>query len=422
MGKVHLGARTRITVGREATYGYPWTVPAAGWKEFPETPGETLKDNISSFTQNTLFADRMVRGISTGQHSPGGSLPFELMSRGQLTLFQYALGGATDIYEYGDNTVKYRVFYGSQDEASFPSSIEGGDPETGVNVGGLTIRKWFLVENPSSDEDLSPDSFMLEYSGSKVNGFSLSVPTDGFVTGNFDIMSLKESQHDYYPGASAGWTAGYWIVDPSAPPAEGLLEINDPAGEYISNYASPSADRALTSVRLANDASFSGYVKLGLQGSSPAIATVQAIDFNVTNNAERVQVVGNTQAYSIEFGRRQITGNLTVVLSDLTYYNYFKNETDLELYLKFDASYPDAENEYLIFAFPRIRIGGEGSEAPTPSVTGPGPLSLTLPFQALRCASAINLGEFTLPEYTDIYMIAQLDGAGSEVSASQFYL
>jgi hypothetical protein len=419
MPKVHLGARTRYTIGREVTYAQPWTVTA--WKELPFLAGESLKNSISSFTQNTISADRMYRGIAMGQHAPGGAIPYEFMSRGYLTLFQYALGGASDITQQGDDTLKRRVFWGAQDEATFPVSLESGDPESGRGIGGLTLRKWFLVENPSSDESLSPDSFMLEYVGTKVGGFSLAIPTDGLVTGSFDLMSTKEAVHDYYPGVGTSWSLGDWVLDVDNV-GSGLHEINDD-GEYVSTFASPDADRPITSVRLANDSSFTGYVMLGEQGASTAIATVQSANINFTNNPVRVQVVGQTESYSIEFGRRMISGDLTVALTDLSWYNYFRNETDLELKLKFDASYPGAADEYVEFVLPKIRIGGEGAEAPSPTVADAGPLSLTVPFQALRNESLITVSGTTpisIPEYTDIYMVVQLDGGLSTLAATEF--
>ena len=408
MPKVHIGERTRITCGREETYSYPWTVTA--WKEFPFTPGETLKNSISSFTQNTIFGDRMVHDIATGSHSPGGSIPFEFMSRGQLTAMQYLLGGASDITAHStDANAKVRVLYGSIDEASFPSA------EAGYQVGGLTFRKWFLTENTSSDESANPDSFMIEYTGSKINSFNLSIPQDGYVTGSIDVLATREAVHDYYPGEGTSWDTGYLLSSGT--------EINSPTGDYVSSFTSPDSDRAITSVRLANDGGFSGYVQFGDVGSAAAIATVQSADFTISNNAERVQVVGQTESYSIEMGRRIISGNMTVVLDGLDFYNYFLNETDKELHLKFDARRTGATNEYIEFVFPRIRVGGDGAEAPTPMVTGSGPLSLTVPFQALRYDSLIttSVESIAIPEYTDVYVIVMLDGGSSAVADSEFY-
>jgi hypothetical protein len=339
------------------------------------------------------------------------------MSRGQLTFFQYALGGATARAATVGN-IKRRYLYGAADEASFDTGEDGND------VGGLTIRKWYLVEEPSANELLSPDSFMLEYSGAKINGFNLTIPTDGIVTGSFDILAARESIHDYYPGGSADFDAG-WVVSSDSVPVGGLIEIGATGG--TSSYVSPEADRAITSMRLSSDTPFSGYVQLGGSGtpSLTPIATVQAANITLTNSAERVSVIGQRESYSIEFGRRQITGDLTVVLSDLSYYKHFLDEDDLQLRLKFDASHPGAESESIEIVLPKIRIGGEGAEAPTPTTTGTGPLSLTLPFQALRCSltdltAADATAGAAIPEATDIYMIVNLEDADAAPADTEF--
>jgi hypothetical protein len=120
--------------------------------------------------------------------------------------------------------------------------------------------------------------------------------------------------------------------------------------------------------------SFSGYIREGGNTSSDEIAIVTGLDFTLENNLTPMNVVGNQLSVGLSEGRANLTGTLTAYFAGSTLLNKFLNETESVL----EVQIADASANTYTFYMPRIKYSGGDL-----SVDGEGPVSLSLPFQAL---------------------------------------
>jgi hypothetical protein len=117
--------------------------------------------------------------------------------------------------------------------------------------------------------------------------------------------------------------------------------------------------------------SFTGVLKEG----GTEIAVVTEIQLNLENGLEARFVVGKKTTIDPSIARSNCSGQVTAYFEDSTLVNKFINETESSM----EFTLPDgAGNEYK-FIVPRFKYTG-GS----PDVGGEGPITLTMPFQALR--------------------------------------
>ncbi len=115
--------------------------------------------------------------------------------------------------------------------------------------------------------------------------------------------------------------------------------------------------------------SFSGSIKEG--GSSIGIVT--ELSLSLENGVEAQYAIGSEFAQAMSIGRSNLTGNITAYFQDATLLSKFIDETESSL--TFVLS--DGSNQYE-FTLPRIKYNGG-----QPDVGGPGPVTLSLPIQAL---------------------------------------
>lgn len=129
--------------------------------------------------------------------------------------------------------------------------------------------------------------------------------------------------------------------------------------------------------------SFSGYIREGTSGlaSSDEIAVVTSVDFTLENNLTPLQVVGARQAQGLAEGRAIVTGNISAYFASSALLDRFLNETEAEL----EFQLVDDAGNTMTFYFPRIKYTGSDL-----SVDGEGPVTQSLPFQALVPSTAPN--------------------------------
>ena len=120
---------------------------------------------------------------------------------------------------------------------------------------------------------------------------------------------------------------------------------------------------------------YSGDIAIGNVASSTASAIVTGLDFTLTNSYAPTFVIGDDSAPSLEYGRAEVEGTITVYFEDAALITRFLDEVESELEVSVDD--PTGANAYT-FLFPRIKINGADV-----GVDGPTSRMITLPFVAL---------------------------------------
>lgn len=127
---------------------------------------------------------------------------------------------------------------------------------------------------------------------------------------------------------------------------------------------------------------YSGDLAIGNVGAATTAAIVTSMDFTITNGFAPTFVIGDSSAPSLEYGRAEVEGNLSVYFEDASIINRFLNEVETEI----SVTVGDGTNT-LTFSFPRVKINGAdvGVDGPTSRV-------ISVPFVALYDATeASNL-------------------------------
>ena len=109
--------------------------------------------------------------------------------------------------------------------------------------------------------------------------------------------------------------------------------------------------------------SYSGNVTIGDADGTPATAAiVTSFDFTLTNGFAPTYVVGDNLAPSLEVGRAELEGTMSVYFEDAAIINRFVNETESEL----TVSVGDGTKD-MTFFFPRVKINSAdvGVDGPT---------------------------------------------------------
>jgi hypothetical protein len=109
--------------------------------------------------------------------------------------------------------------------------------------------------------------------------------------------------------------------------------------------------------------------------SGAEVGVVTAMDFTINNNVAPVFVVGQKTAPFLEFGRAEVTGNLSIYYNDTRWLDRFLNETEVPLLL----TLTDPDGNSMEFRFPRIKLLDGGVP-----VANEQSRVITAPFQALR--------------------------------------
>lgn len=120
---------------------------------------------------------------------------------------------------------------------------------------------------------------------------------------------------------------------------------------------------------------YSGDIAIGNVASSTTSAIVTGLDFTLTNSYAPTFVIGDDSAPSLEYGRAEVEGTITVYFEDAALITRFLDEVESELEVSVDD--PTGANAYT-FLFPRIKINGADV-----GVDGPTSRMITLPFVAL---------------------------------------
>ncbi|MFA5702905.1 MAG: phage tail tube protein [Advenella sp.] len=111
-----------------------------------------------------------------------------------------------------------------------------------------------------------------------------------------------------------------------------------------------------------------------LEEAGVPIAVITEIQLNVENGLEARFVVGSKDTIRPSIGRSNVSGTITAYFEDSLLLDKFVNETESSIKLEL----PDAQGNKYTITLPRIKYNGG-----QPDVEGEGPITLSMPFQAL---------------------------------------
>lgn len=111
-----------------------------------------------------------------------------------------------------------------------------------------------------------------------------------------------------------------------------------------------------------------------LKEAGSLIAVITEIQLNVENGLDPRFVVGSKQSIRPSIGRSNVSGTITAYFEDSTLLDKFVNETESSI----EFELPDGAGNLLTFKLPRVKYNGG-----QPDVEGEGPITLSMPFQAL---------------------------------------
>jgi len=115
-----------------------------------------------------------------------------------------------------------------------------------------------------------------------------------------------------------------------------------------------------------------------LNEASKPIAVITEIQLNVENGLEARFVVGSKETIRPSIGRSNVSGTITAYFEDSLLLDKFVNETESNIVFEL----PDALGNKYTVTLPRIKYNGG-----QPDVDGEGPITLSMPFQALLDAA-----------------------------------
>lgn len=196
-----------------------------------------------------------------------------------------------------------------------------------------TVRRSFTVERFFGDI-LTIDKPYHRFTGVEFNTLALAISANAMITGTLGVL--------------------------------GQNMTTDTAIVTGATYAAPTTTSPLDS--------FTGT----LNEAGTPIAVITEIQLNVENGLEARFVVGSKASIRPSIGRSNCSGQITAYFENSLLLDKFINETESNIVFEL----PDGAGNKYIVTLPRIKYNGG-----QPDVEGEGPITLSMPFQALLDAT-----------------------------------
>lgn len=369
------GSRHSMRYVAESTYGQTPATPA--FKPIRHT-GTTLGLSKESLQSEEIRSDRQIADFRHGAYQVGGDINFELSfgsfddlleavtlgtwvpnaTTGAQSLsaavgsFARAAGSfITDGLAVNDvivssgfatagNNGRFRITALTATSATV-TPLEGQTMAVDAAAAGRTLstlraklkagttRRSFSVERFFGDI-LTADKPYHRFTGVELNTMALAISANAMITGTFGTVGQN-------------MTTGTTAI----------------AG---ATYANPTTTSPLDS--------FTGT----LNEAGTPIAVITEIQLNLENGLEARFVVGSKQSILPSIGRSNCSGTITAYFENSLLLDKFINETESNIVFEL----PDGAGNKYVFTLPRIKYNGG-----QPDVEGEGPITLSMPFQAL---------------------------------------
>lgn len=232
--------------------------------------------------------------------------------------------------------LNFELSYGSFDQlldaVLMADGWESDTPALGTDQikAGVT-RKSFTFVRHFSDVATADKPYYI-YRGVEINSMTLAIAANAMITGTFSVVGKSQA-----------------------------------LAEDLSVLGTPTFPPASTTSTLD---SFTGSLTEG----GTDIAVVTEINLELQNGIEPRFVVGSKDTIRPSDGRSNLTGTVTAYFENSTMVEKFLNESDSSIVFEL----PDGAGNVQRYRIPRIKYtGGQ------PDVTGEGPVTLSMPFQAL---------------------------------------
>lgn len=235
-------------------------------------------------------------------------------------------------YQIGGD-IGFELSYGTFDdmlEAVMAGTWQVGAPIVGTDqLKCGVLRRYFTIERHFSDI-LVADKPFHRFTGCELSAMQLQITADAMVTGSFTIVGANMATDTVIiPGTT-------YVDAPTTSPLD----------------------------------SFTGSLNEG--GS--IIAVITEIQLNLDNSLDPRFVVGSKQSILPSIGRSNVSGQITAFFENSTLLDKFINETESSI----EFTLPDGAGNTYNFIIPRVKYNGG-----QPDVSGEGPITLSMPFQAL---------------------------------------
>lgn len=213
--------------------------------------------------------------------------------------------------------------------------VEAGDADEQItasqSISAGTTRSSYSIVRYFADI-LTADKPYYIYRGIEFNSIALSIAANKMITGTFSVIGKSQELAEDLTG----------LGTPTYPPASTTSPLD----------------------------SFTGTLDEG----GTTIAVITEISMNLVNGIEPRFVVGSKDGIRPSVARSNLTGQITAYFENSALVEKFVNETESSI----TFSLPDAAGNLQKIRIPRIKYtGGQ------PDVAGEGPVTLTMPFQAL---------------------------------------
>lgn len=373
------GSQHSMAYVAESTFG---TTPTSPVFKPIRHKGTTLALNKDTFQSEELRSDRQITDVRHGVFDVKGDVNVEFSYDSFDDMLEAALGGTwtptktASIATIAATATTFTRATGSFLTDTFANNdiiITSGFSTAGnngrfriTNAAALTLTVSPLEGQTMAIEAGTGDETLVSLRGTLKSGTTRRSFTFERLFGD---LATGKKYHRFTGVAVAGFDL---TVAPKAITEMKLSLVG--SGNVLDTAIASGATYASATTTSPFDA-FSGTITEGGSG----ITVVTEVQLKLDNKLEPRLIVGSNKSLLHSIGRSNITGSLTIYFEDSAQMEKFVNETSSSLVF---TVLDTAGNSYS-FNVPRIKYTGGG----TPEVSGEGPITIQMPFQALLDSS-----------------------------------
>lgn len=365
-----------VGIGSKSKLGY---IVETAYGTFPASPtgiqlgilSESIQNTRNTFQSEELNPLRKVTAVRSGNVAAGGDINVELSPNALGTFLRHLLMNTVTTTTvtptaitnslattrgayYSANSRTYLCTRSGTTSANAAANFTSQDSAEEFLEGtayfqyyapvATTLYKHVLnagATKPTGGFSMEREVFLdggsqfFRYVGGRVNGFNLTIPQEGIITGVLSMIFLDLD-------TTASTTIWNVFQTPSDEPFAGsqaVIQTKAPAGSYADDF------------------------------------TISQASMSVQNNFEaNVYSVGLKRRRDLPEGRRVVTGSFTAHFENMTNFNYFKNESTIGLKMTFNNA-----GMFMSIELPYVKLSG-GS--PAPVISGQGVVSASFDYQA----------------------------------------